>query len=888
MKKTKGFSLVEVMVVVMIMGLFFLVVSAPFYHFVKGIFVTKSRVIAINLAQEKIELLKNIAYKRLLVTKDSDIPENNADPGNTVSYYDTRGYEPYAKEEFVVGDIPFTRQILIYKVYESGGNITIETTPDTTPDTGLKKIIVTVLWQEGAATRSLSLTNLRDDSDRVPLSGKIYGTITTTPTVVSPAVPTTPSPNGALGSARVVVLENPVWETYTATNGSYEISLATGDWSLWVSKQGYWDFYSEKITVAKGEQKLKHIQLTQKLTGTVTGFICYNDHLLISQVVPATAGPSGLYQEYVELYNPTTYPIRLGSGAAAWDYGLKYVDASDDVHEIGFNNTDPIQGAALVTVPSYGFAVIANTPTITIGGTVTLADACFSPAGMAAGYPDVTYGYIQAREKGGISLWSHEGGLFSREIDRVGWSDSQGMGHVPPAIAYEGSYIVGANNAFPDPGKTILRQAVFNMTQTYPGTWDGPAHDSNNNAGDFQTVASITTTETGWAPKPRNTASTIRLPMGGTPAMGAIITCNDGLSSATTAYSMRYGHLAYFELRAATGTWTVFISKDNYCMTVSSVIVTANKGTSICNAATNPAWPVSYKDFPTIILSSTTEGGYIAGRITCGGTPLNNIKVSASGLNSYTNLAGIYGLYTPAPGPFQVTANPYPDDGNNSLYSTETSSCTVEAGRMTLENFNLSQGGRMYSWATANGTDPLPNTVIELTKGPITYTEGTGDDGRAWFLNIDTGTWHAEVILEPGETAVPKSVNATLTLGQTVFLATFTISGLYGHIVGTVKENGKLIQTGVMLLATTGTMDLADPPTVDAALRAGEMTYFGTVSKSDGTYELPVQGGYSYNVYAWYTKVQRARVLLYTDDAVTSTPVVSGGEANLDFEWTIP
>ena len=66
MTHKRGFSLVEIMVVVAVVGMFFVVVSGTFYQFGKGIFTTKSRIVANNLAQEKVEILKNVNYYKKL------------------------------------------------------------------------------------------------------------------------------------------------------------------------------------------------------------------------------------------------------------------------------------------------------------------------------------------------------------------------------------------------------------------------------------------------------------------------------------------------------------------------------------------------------------------------------------------------------------------------------------------------------------------------------------------------------------------------------------------------------------------------------------------------------------------------------------------------------
>ena len=55
--------------------------------------------------------------------------------------------------------------------------------------------------------------------------------------------------------------------------------------------------------------------------GSVSGAVYVNDRLLVSQVVSSSetivGGGGSQDVEYVELFNPTTFPVNIGSGAAA-------------------------------------------------------------------------------------------------------------------------------------------------------------------------------------------------------------------------------------------------------------------------------------------------------------------------------------------------------------------------------------------------------------------------------------------------------------------------------------------------------------------------------------------------------------------------------------------
>lgn len=898
----KGFTLIEVTVITIIATIIFVTVAGVFYQFSKGVFLTKARTLANNLAQEKIEVLKNISYYRLLVTRQSDLVESGGPE------YDTRDYAPYAPESLLVGDIRFTRQVVIYKTRElSGGTLEVERYPDTIPDTGLKKIVVTIKWFENGVEKNMSMTNLRDNPDRVKEEGRIFGYVVSTGSAWGMAG-SPPADRARLGSARIIVRENPAWEAYAGTNGYYEIKLATGTWSLWISKQGYWDQYTGGLNVTASPYE-KNIELSQKLTGKVTGYVIMNEHLLISQVVTATQAPSGAWQEYIELYNPTTYQIRLGNGglpttANSWNYALKYYhEPSASLYSIVLDNTS--LGGAPVDIPSGGFCLLAGASPLYIAGLSITPDALFSS--FVAGYPDPTWGFLQGREAGGISLWKWEntggmgGGQYLIAVDSVGWSDSKGLGHAPASYAYETDYIRGlTDNFFPGYGFPILRKTVFNAYACNDANPDavlnaymndpqyGHAHDSNNNRRDFTNWSmGPGNSEAISPPKPRNTTSTPRLPRGGTPANGAIITCNDGLSSAVySSFPGPYHDAAYFEITAATGTWKLSITYGNYFMEINNVKVEANQTITVPNSITNPCFPYNMflQYYPMVNLSSSTTKGFIVGRVRCKWSPLNNIKVMAGLESAYTDSNGIFSITVDPQDLATVMANPFPDTSNNSSYSTEVATCSVRVGEISLVNFSLLECGRMYGWISMNTVDELPGVPVIARKGTIVKNSVSEEDGHFWFTGITTGTWYVKPQLEAEETPVPPYKNVDIGIGSSVFIESFTVSGAWGKISGVVKENSKLISTGVLIIATTDTLTLSNPENIDQSFRSGIKLYYGTVSKSDGTYELSVRGGRAYNVYAWYTKVQRNSVECLTDS--DATPVITqNGEEQINFDW---
>jgi hypothetical protein len=75
----------------------------------------------------------------------------------------------------------------------------------------------------------------------------------------------------------------------------------------------------------------------------------------------------------------------------------------------------------------------------------------------------------------------------------------------------------------------------------------------------------------------------------------------------------------------------------------------------------------------------------------------------------------------------------------------------------------------------------------------------------------------------------------------------------------------------------------SSPPTNNQTLRNGSVVYYTASAESDGTYSIPVRGGSTYNVYAWYTTFNGT-----TPNVVkkNSTAIVTaGGNATVNFTW---
>ena len=124
-----------------------------------------------------------------------------------------------------------------------------------------------------------------------------------------------------------------------------------------------------------------------------------------------------------------------------------------------------------------------------------------------------------------------------------------------------------------------------------------------------------------------------------------------------------------------------------------------------------------------------------------------------------------------------------------------------------------------------------------------------------------------------------------MTAGASIFIGTMTVSNAFGRIQGTVSSGGNSITTGVLVVAVASpnTILTSLPPTNDSTLRNGSVVYYTASAESDGTYTLPVRGGATYNVYAWYTSFSGNTPTVTKRSSVTT--VSAGNSATVNFTW---
>jgi len=139
-------------------------------------------------------------------------------------------------------------------------------------------------------------------------------------------------------------------------------------------------------------------------SGTASGHAYIDSHIVVSQVVAATDTANGV--EYVELYNPTTNAVLIGSGGSA-SINLYIFDRTNNSLPTGPLSPIPLTYTNS-SIPSHGYYLIANSAAVHVLGQTVFADALYT--GISA----PTHVIPQA-EAGGI-----RSGHFADTICKIG------------------------------------------------------------------------------------------------------------------------------------------------------------------------------------------------------------------------------------------------------------------------------------------------------------------------------------------------------------------------------------------------------------------------------------------------------------------------------------
>lgn len=522
-----GVSLIELIIAIAILaiGILGLIAGGQYLH--RGIQTSKNVGLATNLAQEKIEHLKNISYPELIVTtstaQDSCFPD---------IYYDTGFFPP---EEIESGGVTFRRLTRVKKVSESisGG---LQSLAWNSPDAGLRQIEVSVVWLEKGECKRLVLRNLANDPNRVKLESSFYGTVSSG-TLYGPS----------LQNVLVEVLQNPSWGGLSGSDGGYFFSVSPGTYTLRASLRGYFPATVSGLAIADDELLKQDFAMRPMSSGTISGVAYVRDHPVISQVMADNT--QGSYSaEFVELYNPTTFTWAIASAADVPALKL-YYQRSPSYPQVELECDYNVRA-----LESGKYFLFANTTTITLGGVSRAADAVFKPTLL--GYPNMIYatGDVGSTAAGLKLVLASTG----EKLDAVGWKQSSAMPEV-----YEG-LPVGASSGINHGEQFVRKVSSAGYSSGY-----GRAYDSDNNYFDFLIYNPALI-------PPRNSYDS-EAPRTGTPASEAVVSADDGLSS--PVYSAQNG--SFVLPSVATGTWTVDISSGLYTIEVSSVAVHTNLDTPI-------------------------------------------------------------------------------------------------------------------------------------------------------------------------------------------------------------------------------------------------------------------------------------------------------------------
>lgn len=819
-----GVTLLELMIATAIISIGVLGMVGSFNYINRGVQGPKGRSLANNLAQEKIEVLKNKSYFRILVTTQPATDENF---GHQYDAY------PNGSETLNVGGINFSRRLMIRKVSESGG--TLNYYNYTTPDTGLKEVTVYVTWMEGSNWRKVELRNLIGNPNRTNLSARFSGRVCADAGCATP-----------IEGATVRAQENLSRFAVTDADGDYTLDIEPGDYRLQASKAGYFQVVSPVYNITTTQTH--NFTLTAMQTGSISGTAWLRDHLLISQIVGSTGNASGQSQEWIEVYNPTTWTWTMANGLGTAAGNMRVIV----VHtEAGEDDITPNFDYRRTTVAPGAYFLFANTGTITAVGITRTADAVYDIDGNFGNIDDMLKtgnpspaGFVNVIDVSAMY-----------EMDWVGWDASgNSESEKKNAPRYEGEAIV-QTVGFQDEEEYVRK-----TTSGGSAAWYGRCYDTNVNEDDFEDHVPLTHIPH-YSYDSEPCAS-------GTPAAGAVVFANDGLSISTQASVTG----AFTLSGVTTGYWTLFVSSG---VTLSTGGTYGGTTSGFASAA------------GSVLLSSGSSFGLVSGLVIgAAGDPLPGILMSAGGRQATTLSNGRYVL--PAdPGTQTVFANYLMDDPDY----VELSSGGVEValGELSQEvNFTLLKGGRLLGWVTTNGTDPLPNVPVSAFKNGVEQGNGISDpDGYfvVWGSGISTGTYDVTVQLESGESSSPQTHTGTLDAGEDLFVGTYTVSGALGTITGTVKSGTTPITTGVLVYASTSAFSGSPvmPPTLNSTTRSSSDVYYAVSSNAEGAYTLPVRGGYTYNVYAWYTTWSGDSPVITPK---TTTAVVVAGEAvTKDFTW---
>jgi prepilin-type N-terminal cleavage/methylation domain-containing protein len=897
MRIRRGVTLTELMVAMVILTVGVLAGVGSFRYISMAISQSRLKTIATNLAQEKMEVLKNKSYFLLLVTTQTAV-STGYDPGFV---YDSGHYAP--ETITLWGLPPLTRVVNVDYAAVSG--VSVATVPYTSNDTGMKKITVVVYWEERGIARKVQVDSYYENPSAAALSTGFTGTVSI-------------AGGGALAGALVQVVGSPKWRAYADSAGLYSFQVAPGSYTLSASSAGFSSVGSGAFSVTEGAFQNWSPSLIRISSGSIAAESVYvvNPGLVVSQVVASSVTPNGWDLQYVELYNPTTRQIDVAdvTPPAAGPHHFK-------LNFTGYptcSNTRSCDDIELIYVSTYvspgKYYLIANTDTFVVAGQVYSADAYYTDTAGQAGFCSPTAppaGDWSPPAKRRILYEGHSGVVWLTDaggnaVDSVGWMHSnQNPGHCEGGCLPMGPS--GPTNVGFIRGDQIVR---FSQPCAADDV-NGRAYDSNSNANDF--YYNNTNSWVGFSYLPFTSSHSSQTARAGRVSTGTFVFANDGNSAGVLSTDIvvngaqgQVCHRSSFTLvGVATGTWTVGLIHQGSSAAVANVDVATGVVASIASTLTEPAWhvPGAYH----VRLPYTYPDGIVAGLVFGAGPEYSlrlgpaqgGIKVGASnGAYTWTDANGWYALSVPT-GTVTITANA---GSANASYISSDYDVTVAAGGLTsVPDFHLAKGATLKGFVTP-GTGALPNIPVSASNGGA-YYEDTSDSTGYFYIFVATSpaAYSVAPVLDPlqgytGAAVAPAAGSTPITVtaataGSTVFIGTFTIIGGMGTIKGRVVYNGGPITTGVLVTARPGGA-VSDPPAAVVASSAPAQTpIYSVTSQADGTYSMEVRQSTTtgYSLRAFFPVVDlKTGAVSYPGGSKTlpAFTVWAGTEyPNKDFTW---
>lgn len=851
-----GLTLVELLVAISIISIGMLGFTGSFRFITHSIRDARAKSLALSLAQEKVENLKNTPYHKLQISTQV-VTYTNVTPNQIC---DEVNYPP---ETIRVGGITFTR--CVYISLTRVNDHVVDELSALYPDSGLKWVEVTVMWDQRGSTKRLNLNNLHENPNVQPLNATVKGAVTD-------------SSGSPIPGAVVTVLDKADWEDATDAAGSYLFQVNEGSYFIRASSAGYHDLVYSSVTVAEADILTTNFFLTPIATGTVSGNVFYSSHLVIAQVVLATttrigdaADPLEMGDvEYVMLFNPTTFTINMTAASSSPGGTIYYRRGGSPNTTHTYNDMMTTLTSTFVP-PNKGY-LIANASWFLIADTWVRADASYG-AGL---------NYLDETEAGSVIIYRWSDSFF---VDRVAWG-ADGVSEYNGW--YDGTPL--ADSACADgigQGNLIIRySSPTTIADSGVYAW---AYDSGNNTLDFAgphvtCAAGLSHPLMNWSDigpiRPYSTFDSTQTVIGGLPAYGALVTANDLIGGTTNAYLAHvtndFGQsqpYARFQLNGvSTGTWTVLVATKQFYSEISGVVVPNLGGVSIPNSVTEPAEPGA-----GVHIVRTTQpaiGGYVNGLVrNANGAALAGIAVIAGGTPVTTSSNGRY-FAAVATGSISVVINA---NYANASYQESVQLVDVEVGELLTVSADLSERGVVMGYVTSDGNSVLPNIQVTASRSGQQFGAATSDSsGNFYFRNLTTGTYQIEPTLDPLEIWSPSSYTAVAVAGATVHVGTFVITGAQSMVTGSVMVNGELVTTGALILISTGVIP-ATPPAIVASSAAAQTVIYSGSSKADGTYEIEVRGSTTttYRVSAFVPVISGDAVTIstksYSGVVVTST-----------------